>query len=135
MIAGMKTPTVSLVVGGGHSIGIPLAVSAKRSMIVPSATMTLHPVRTNGPVLGVPQTAIYFEKIQNRIDRFLLRHSHITKETLKKLLYNTRELATDIGTTLSGKEAVSCGLIDRVGTLHKALQQLDQLIETSQNSG
>lgn len=130
MISGMKTPTVSLVIGGGHSIGIPLAVSADISMIVPSASMTVHPVRTNGLVLGVPQTVIYFEKIQERITGFITRNSSIDIKTLEKMMMNTQELATDIGTVISGEEAVACGLIDRLGTLHDAIEALYHLIET-----
>ena len=120
MIAGMRTPTVSLVLGGGHSIGIPLAVSADLSMIVPSASMTVHPVRTSGLVLGVPQTTRYFEKIQERITGFLLRHSHVTEGGLRQMMMNTQEMATDMGTVLSGKEAVACGLIDRIGSIIKS---------------
>ncbi len=130
MIAGMHTPTVSLVLGGGHSIGIPLAVSADVSMIVPSASMTVHPVRTNGLVLGVPQTMIYFQKIQERITEFITRCSNISAESLQNMMLNTKELATDIGTVISGTEAVSCGLIDRLGTLHDAVEALYQQIET-----
>lgn len=130
MISGMKTPTVSLVVGGGHSIGIPLAVSADVSVIVPSASMTVHPVRTNGLVLGVPQTTIYFEKIQERITGFITRNSRISEETLCDMMLNTQELATDMGTVISGKEAVSCGLIDRLGSLNEAIEALYHLIET-----
>ncbi len=130
MISGMKTPTVSLVVGGGHSIGIPLAVSADVSIIVPSASMTVHPVRTNGLVLGVPQTTIYFEKIQERITGFITRNSRISEEKLESMMMNTQELATDMGTVISGKEAVSCGLIDRLGSLHEAVDALYHLIET-----
>ncbi len=129
MLAGMETPTVSLVLGGGHSIGIPLAVSTDVSFIVPSASMTLHPVRTNGMVLGVSQTMVYLEKIQARINGFVLRHSHITPEKLNALMLNTTEMTTDMGTVLSGEEAVSCGLIDRLGTLHEAVTALYQLIE------
>ena len=129
MIAGMRTPTVSLVLGGGHSIGIPLAVSADLSMIVPSASMTVHPVRTSGLVLGVPQTTRYFEKIQERITGFLLRHSHVTEGGLRQMMMNTQEMATDMGTVLSGKEAVACGLIDRIGSLHEAIEALYHQIE------
>ena len=130
MIAGMKTPTVSLVIGGGHSIGIPLAVCADRSMIVPSASMTVHPVRTSGLVLGVPQTVVYFEKIQERINHFILQHSRISAEDLSRMMLNTQELATDIGTVISGAEAAACGLIDQIGTLHDAIEALYHLIET-----
>lgn len=130
MISGMETPTVSLVVGGGHSIGIPLAVSADVSLIVPSASMTVHPVRTTGLVLGVPQTTIYFEKIQERITGFITRHSRISREVLEQMMMNTQEMATDMGTVISGEEAAASGLIDRIGTLHDAIAALYHLIET-----
>ena len=130
MISGMETPTVSLVVGGGHSIGIPLAVSADISLIVPSASMTVHPVRTTGLVLGVPQTTIYFEKIQERITGFITRHSRISREILEQMMMNTQEMATDMGTVISGEEAAASGLIDRIGTLHDAIAALYHLIET-----
>lgn len=132
MVAGMTKPTVTLVLGGGHSIGIPLAVSADLSMIVPSASMTVHPVRTSGLVLGVPQTTRYFEKIQERITGFLLRHSHVTEGGLRQMMMNTQEMATDMGTVLSGKEAVACGLIDRIGSLHEAIEALYHQIETQE---
>ena len=131
MIAGMETPTVSLVLGGCHSIGVPLAVSAKRSFIVPSATMTIHPVRTNGLVVGVPQTFAYFNQIQNRITEFITRCSHIPSERLLSLMHCTDELATDIGSILTGEEAVSEGLIDQLGGLHDAISCLYQLIEAA----
>lgn len=130
MISGMETPTVSLVVGGGHSIGIPLAVSADISLIVPSASMTVHPVRTTGLVLGVPQTTIYFEKIQERITGFITRHSRISRKVLEQMMMNTQEMATDMGTVISGEEAAASGLIDRIGTLHDAIAALYHLIET-----
>jgi ATP-dependent protease ClpP protease subunit len=129
MIAGMKIPTVSLVVGGGHSIGVPLAVSAKRSMIVPSASMTLHPVRTTGMVLGVPQTMTYLQQIQNRITGFVARNSNIREETLIALMHNTDALTTDLGTIVTGEEATTLGLIDQIGTLHDALTCLYAQIE------
>ncbi|MCD8219730.1 MAG: ATP-dependent Clp protease proteolytic subunit [Ruminococcus sp.] len=131
MIAGMRTPTVSLVLGGGHSIGVPLAVSADVSMIVPSASMTMHPVRTNGLVLDVPQTAIYFAKIQERVNRFITRNSRIASETLEQMIMNTQELATDIGTVISEEEAVVCDLIDQIGTPHDAVEALYHAIETT----
>ena len=130
MISGKETPPVSLVVGGGHSIGIPLAVSADISLIVPSASMTVHPVRTTGLVLGVPQTTIYFEKIQERITGFITRHSRISREALEQMMMNTQEMATDMGTVISGEEAAASGLIDRIGTLHDAIAALYHLIET-----
>lgn len=132
LIAGMKKPTVSLVLGGGHSIGVPLAVSAKRSFIVPSATMTIHPVRLNGLVLGVQQSLTYFEKMQQRITRFITSHSKITAERLDELSKNTSELVMDIGTILDGEAAVSEGLIDQIGTLSDALDCLYKMIEQEQ---
>ena len=132
VIAGMQTPTVSLVVGGGHSIGIPLAVSADVSLIVPSASMTVHPVRTSGLVLGVPQTTIYFSKIQERITGFITSHSRISKARLENMMLNTQEMATDMGTVISGAEAVECGLIDRLGSLRDAIDALYHRIETQE---
>ena len=129
LINGMKKPVVSLVLGGGHSIGVPLAVSAKRSFIVPSATMTIHPVRMNGMVIGVPQTYSYFEKMQDRIINFICENSKINEQLLRNMLHNTTELATDVGTILSGEEAVECGLIDEMGSLSDALSCLYDLIE------
>ena len=124
MIAGMKTPTVSLVLGGGHSIGVPLAVAARCSMIAPSAAMTIHPVRLNGVVIGVPQTYNYFARIQDRIVRFVTEHSRISREDYVRLMTNTDELANDVGSILSGEDAVRLGLIDRLGTLSDALDWL-----------
>lgn len=124
LIASLSKPTVSLVLGGGHSIGVPLAVSADRSFIVPSATMTLHPVRTGGLVLGVSQSFDYLEKMQNRIAEFVARHSHISKEDFLRKVLNTEMLANDIGTLLEGEEAVKCGLIDEVGGLKEAIAAL-----------
>lgn len=129
MIAGMKIPTVSLVVGGGHSIGVPLAVSAKCSMIVPSASMTLHPVRTSGLVLGVPQTMTYLNQIQNRITQFVSRNSRIPEEKLVALMHNTDALTTDLGTIVTGEEAAALGLMDKVGSLQDALCCLYEMIE------
>ena len=126
LIAGMKNPTVSLVLGGGHSIGVPLAVSAKRSFIVPTATMTIHPVRTTGTVLGVPQAFSYFRKMQARITRFVTENSRITAEEYMTLCMETDELATDVGSVLEGKDAVACGLIDAIGTLSDAIAALKQ---------
>ncbi len=124
LISGMKKPTVSLVLGGGHSIGVPLAVSAKKSFIVPSATMTIHPVRTTGLVIGVPQSFSYFEKMQDRITDFIVKNSHIGAKRIKELMLNTNEMTTDIGTVLDGVEAVREGLIDAVGGLGDALDAL-----------
>lgn len=132
LIAGMKTPTVSIVVGGGHSIGVPLAVSAKRSFIVPSATMTIHPVRMSGTVLGVPQTLSYFDKMQDRISNFVCRNSSISAQRFKELMMNTGELTMDMGTVIDGETAVNEGLIDRLGGLSDAIEELYKLIETSE---
>jgi ATP-dependent protease ClpP protease subunit len=128
MIASMSKPTVSLVLGGGHSIGVPLAVAARRSFIVPSATMTIHPVRISGTVLGVPQTFRYFTDMQQRIVRFVVDHSHISEEKLTELLLRPDELATDVGSIVEGSEAVNIGLIDEVGGLETALAALRGLI-------
>ncbi len=129
LIAGMQKPTVSLVLGGGHSIGVPLAVAADASFIVPSATMTIHPVRINGLVLGVPQAFTHFQRMQERIIDFVCAHSRMTAERFRHLCMNTGELATDIGTVLDGEEAVNEGLIDRLGSLHEALETLYERIE------
>lgn len=131
MIAGMKIPTVSLVIGGGHSIGVPLAVSAKRSMIAPSASMTVHPVRTSGTVLGVSQSMEYLNQIQNRITRFVSNNSNISEKKLVSLMHNTEALTTDLGTILNGSEAVDVGLIDEIGSLSNALERLYEMIEQS----
>ena len=132
LIAGMKTPTVSIVVGGGHSIGVPLAVSAKRSFIVPSATMTVHPVRMSGTVLGVPQTLSYFDRMQERISRFVCSNSRISPERFKELMMNTGELTMDMGTVIDGETAVKEGLIDCLGGLSDAIDALYELIETGE---
>ncbi len=124
LIAGMKKPTVSLVLGGGHSIGVPLAVAASRSFIAPSAAMTIHPVRLNGVVIGVPQTYNYFARIQERIVGFVTGHSNISSEKYNELMMATDELANDVGSVIYGQEAVSCGLIDSIGTLSDALDYL-----------
>ncbi len=128
LIAGMKTPTVSLVLGGGHSIGVPLAVSARKSFIVPSATMTIHPVRMNGLVLGVPQSFSYFQKMQDRIVRFVTDNSRITGERFRQLMMETGELTMDMGTSLDGEAAVSEGLNDHLGNLSDAIACLYELI-------
>ena len=128
LIASMRKPTVSLVLGGGHSIGVPLAVSAKRSFIVPSATMTLHPVRTNGLVIGVPQTFAYFSRMQERIISFIASHSHCSEEKLQKLIMNTDGIATDIGTIIDGREAVGVGIIDEIGGLGEAIAALREMM-------
>ena len=124
LIAGMKKPTVSIVLGGGHSIGVPLAVAAKRSFIVPSATMTIHPVRTNGLVVGVPQSFECLRKMQERICDFIVRNSGIKPEKLSELMMRTDEIATDVGSIIDGDEAVKLGLIDEVGGLSAALEWL-----------
>lgn len=129
LISSMKTPTVSLVLGGGHSIGVPLAVSAKRSFIVPSATMTIHPVRMSGLVLGVPQTMTYFEKMQERISRFVEANSGMTAARFNELSRRTGELVMDIGTVLDGDQAVKEGLIDELGSLSSAIACLYAMIE------
>lgn len=124
MVASMSKPTVSLVLGGGHSIGVPLAVSAGTSFIVPSATMTIHPVRISGTVLGVPQTYYYFERMQDRIIDFVKNHSNMSEEDFRSLLMRTDQIATDVGSVIDGMEAVRLGLIDRVGGLSDALAKL-----------
>ena len=129
LISGLKKPTVSFVLGGGHSIGVPLAVAAKKSFIAPSATMTVHPVRTNGLVIGVPQMFNHFARMQERITDFVVRNSRISKEDFTKLMMNTEEMVTDIGSVLSGERAVQSGLIDSVGTLSDVLDGLYGLIE------
>ncbi len=129
LIAGMKKPTVSLVLGGGHSIGVPLSVSAKHSFIVPSATMTVHPVRMTGLVLGVPQMLRHFEKMQDRITTFVEKNSGISKERFNSLMMNVGEMVTDVGTVLDGKRAVEEGLIDSVGSLSDAISCLYDMIE------
>jgi ATP-dependent protease ClpP protease subunit len=129
LIAGMSKPTVSIVLGGGHSIGVPLAVSAKHSFIVPSATMTIHPVRINGMMLGVPQTMDYFKRMQDRITKFITDHSHISPERMKELIENTNELVLDIGSILDGKQAVEEGLIDSLGSLSDAIKCLYKMID------
>lgn len=129
LLSTMKTPTASLVLGGGHSIGVPLAVSCKRSFIVPTATMTVHPVRMNGTVLGVPQTLSYFEKMQDRIARFVENNSQITADEFRALMMKTGELIMDVGTVLDGEEAVKCGLVDELGGLSDALDYLETVIE------
>ncbi|MCQ1527938.1 ClpP family protease [Lutispora saccharofermentans] len=129
LINTMSKPTVSIVLGGGHSIGVPLAVSTDYSYIAPTATMTIHPIRMNGLIIGVPQTYDYFNKMQERIISFVTDHSNIKKPTLKKLMFTTSELANDVGTVLVGKEAVEYGLIDEVGGLKDALEKLRSIIK------
>lgn len=129
MIAGMKKPTVSLVLGGGHSIGIPLAVCTKKSFITPTASMTVHPVRMTGLVVGAPQTFRYFQRIQEQIADFVTANSSISREQFERYMMATGEMATDVGTILYGKEAVASGLIDRLGTLNDALSTLHKMID------
>ena len=129
LVSGMKTPTVSLVLGGGHSIGVPLAVSTQYSFIAPTATMTVHPVRMNGVLLGVPQTLSYFDKMQERITGFVCQNSRIPPERFKELMMNSGELVMDIGTVLDGEMAVEEGLIDSLGGLNEAIEKLYELIE------
>lgn len=133
LVSSMRKPTVSLVLGGGHSIGVPLACSAKCSFIVPSATMTIHPVRTNGMVLGVPQTLHYFQRMQDRIIDFVKKNSRMSEDSFRKYLMNTGELVMDMGTALDGDAAVSEGLIDRLGGLSDAIECLYALIEAAQD--
>ena len=129
LIAGMKKPTVSLVLGGGHSIGVPLAVAAKRSFIAGTATMTVHPVRMNGLVLGVPQTLAYFQNMQERIVRFVCANSRISPERFRELMLNAGQLVTDLGTLLEGEDAVREGMIDAVGTLGDAVAALREMCD------
>lgn len=129
LVAGMETPTVSIVVGGGHSIGVPLAVCAKRSFIVPTATMTIHPVRMNGLVLGIPQTLSYFDRMQERITNFVTRNSRISAEHFRELMMKKDELVMDVGSVVDGETAVKEGLIDHLGGLSDAIKCLYSLIE------
>ena len=129
LLSTMKTPTASLVLGGGHSIGVPLAVSAKHSFIAPSATMTIHPVRMNGLVIGVPQMMNHFARMQERITDFVIRNSNISEDVFSKLMMNTGELVTDVGSVLGGEKAVSVGLIDSLGNLSEVLKCLNNMIE------
>ncbi len=131
MINSLSKPKISLVLGGGHSIGVPLATSSDYSFITPTATMTIHPIRMTGLVIGVPQTFRYFEKMQQRIINFILRTSNINRDTLMKLMYDTDEIANDVGTILIGEEAVSYGLINEVGGFSSALNKLKQLIDSN----
>ena len=132
MIAGMKKPTVSLVLGGGHSIGIPMAVCTKKSFITPTASMTVHPVRMTGLVVGAPQTFRYFQRIQEQIADFVTSNSKISRESFEHYMMATGEMATDVGTILYGKEAVASGLIDKLGGLNDALAALHKMINKNQ---
>lgn len=129
LVAGMKKPTVSFVLGGGHSIGVPLAVSAKRSFIAPSATMTIHPVRMSGLVIGVPQTMNHFARMQARITGFVARNSGMSEQRFTELMMNTGELVTDVGSVLDGEAAVREGLIDELGSLGSVLDCLTEMID------
>ncbi|KHO39379.1 Clp protease [Clostridium tetani] len=129
MIGSLGKPTVSLVIGGGHSIGVPLATASNYSFISPTATMIIHPIRMNGLILGVPQTFEYFDKMQDRIIEFIVRTSKMDKETIKDMMIKTDNLLNDMGTILIGKEAVECGLIDEVGGIKEALNKLEELIK------
>ncbi len=129
LISGMKKPTVSYVLGGGHSIGVPLAVSAKKSYIAPSATMTVHPVRTTGLVIGVPQMMNHFSRMQARITDFVVRNSRISADRFTELMMNTKEMVTDVGSVLSGEKAVKEGLINEIGSLNTVIEGLYELIE------
>lgn len=134
MITSLSKPTVSIVIGGGHSIGVPLATASDYSFITPSATMIVHPIRMNGFVIGVSQTFEYFKKMQDRILEFIVRTSKISKESLIDLMSQTDELLNDIGTILIGKQAVECGIIDEVGGIRSALDKLDELIRKKENN-
>ena len=127
MIASLSKPTVSIVMGGGHSIGAAIAVSADYSLIAPTATMTIHPIRLTGLVIGVPQTYEYLDKMQDRVVRFVVEHSHISEEAFRELMFRTGSLARDIGTVLVGEDAVKCGLIDAVGGIRDAIAKINQL--------
>ncbi len=132
MIASLSKPTVSLVLGGGHSIGVPVAVAADYSFIAPTATMTIHPIRMNGLVIGVPQTYEYLDKMQDRVVRFVTQHSHIDEHTFRELMFRTGELARDIGTVLVGQDAVEIHLIDQVGGIEDALKKMHELLPPRQ---
>jgi ATP-dependent protease ClpP protease subunit len=134
MIASMSKPTVSLVLGGGHSIGVPMAVSTVHSFIAPSATMTIHPLRLNGMIIGVPQTYEYFNKMQERVVQFVSKNSKVSKESFRDLMLKTGELANDVGTVLFGEEAVRNGLIDELGGLSESLKKLYELIKIDRES-
>ena len=129
MIAGMRKPTAALVLGGSHSIGVPIAVAARKTFIAPTGTMVLHPVRITGTVLGVPQTSAYFRRVQGRIESFVTSHSRIDRETLRVLMQRTDELVDDIGSVVTGQEAVDLGLCDAVGGLQDALRVLHEMME------
>ncbi len=133
LITSIEKPSVSLVLGGGHSIGVPLAVSTKYSFIAPTATMTIHPIRMNGLIIGVPQMYDYFDKMQQRIISFVIKHSNISEKNFEKLMFSTSELANDVGSILVGKEAVDYGLINEIGGLKDAMAKLHSLIDLSKS--
>ncbi|KIL41394.1 translocation-enhancing protein TepA [Gordoniibacillus kamchatkensis] len=135
MIATLSKPTVTLVLGGGHSIGVPIAVSANHSIIAETATMTIHPIRLNGLVIGVPQTFEYLDKMQERVIRFITNHSRVTEEKLKELMFKTGELTRDIGTTVIGADAVKFGLINAIGGIGDAIAELNRRIEERRGGG
>ncbi|MDD4779579.1 MAG: ATP-dependent Clp protease proteolytic subunit [Tissierellia bacterium] len=132
LVASISKPTVSLVLGGGHSIGTALAVSAQYSFIAPTGTMTIHPIRTNGFVIGVPQTFRYFQKMQERITNFIINNSNVEREALLQYMYDTDEIANDVGTVVNGDEAVEIGLIDEIGGFSSAMKKLRELIDKNQ---
>ncbi len=129
MIAGLSKPTVALVLGGGHSIAVPVAVSAQHTMITATATMTIHPIRMNGLVIGVPQTYEYLDKMQDRVVNFVIHHSHVSEGKFRELMFRTGELARDVGTVLVGQDAVACGLVDEVGSVAQALSRLSAMVD------
>jgi ATP-dependent protease ClpP protease subunit len=135
MIASLSKPTVSLVLGGGHSIGVPVAVAADYSFIAPTATMTIHPIRINGLVIGVPQTYEYMDKMQDRVVRFVIQHSSIEESKFRELMFRTGELARDIGTVLVGQDAVDVDLINQVGGIDQALAKLHEMLPGKRSSG
>lgn len=132
MLSSMRKPTVSIVLGGGHSIGVPIAVATNYSYIVTTASMTVHPIRLTGMVIGVPQTYEYLDKMQDRVIQFVTQHSHISEDSFRELMFRTGELVRDVGTVLIGKEAVNCGIIDEVGGLTQGLQKLRYLIKNQE---
>ena len=134
MISGISKPTVSLVLGGGHSIGVPIAVSANKSFIADTATMTIHPLRLTGMVIGVPQTYEYLDKMQDRIIKFVVEHSKITLEKFRELMFRTGELVRDVGTVLIGRDAVEIGLVEELGSLGDALKSLRELIDERESA-
>lgn len=135
VVATMTKPTVTLVLGGGHSIGVPIAVAGRHSFIAPTASMTIHPIRLNGLVIGVPQTYDYLDKMQDRVIRFVTEHSKVTEDKFRELMFKTGELARDIGTVVIGKDAVENGLIDETGGIGQAMGKLKQLIEEQKGKG